>query len=370
MKLRLLLFTAIFWSTSLFLYNPDCDAHTRSKGKSAFHLNDDGFIQIQIGMTTLDFLDLADVDLGSPNAGEQAELEAERFLLRYFPKYLRINLTPGSKKCPVKFKRLERTDHKNIELYAFAQCPQKDMPHTEKLRIDWGLFTGTILMHRSFASFYLNDQLQQNWVFSRKEPKQILSIKTPSYFETGVSFFKEGFWHFMTGYDHISFLLLLFLLCAHIKSLFLLVSGFTIAHGSSLMLSYFDLLRIPSNIVELGIAFSIIVSAVHLLRAKKSVHIIEEKLDKRLFFVVLGFGLLHGLGFATLLKELLQESPFLWTGLFSFHFGLELAQLVFLVFFFLCTFKAKKHQKWPTVQKCLAAICGLAGLFWMIERLL
>jgi hypothetical protein len=368
MKFHTFVITSVLFITSVFLYSSECTAHTRSKGKSSFQLSPEGFIKIQIGMTTLDFLDLADVDLGSPNATQQDELKAERFLLKYFPKYLRIHLLPGQEQCHVKFKSLQRTDHKNIELFAFAQCPEKSMAVTKELRIDWGLFTGTILMHRSFASFFWSDVLKHNWVFSRKESKKVLTIKTPSFLDTGASFFKEGFWHFMTGYDHICFLLLIFLICAQIKPLVLLVSGFTIAHGSSLLLSYFDILRVPSSAVEFGIALSIILSALHVLQHKEKASD-DTLVDKSTFFIILFFGLIHGLGFATLLRELLQESPFLWTGIFSFHLGLELAQLLSLACFWIFALKPKSGLRWGFIKKCLAGGCGLSGLYWVLERM-
>ena len=368
MHLRSFFLTALLGTTALMTYSQDCAAHTRSKGKSTFHLSQDGFLKIQIGMTTLDFLDLADVDLGSPNATEKDEIAAEQFLLRYLPKYLGVHVLPNDKKCPVKFTSLERTDHKNIELFAFAQCPKESLEKAKEMRIDWGLFTGTILMHRSFASFFWQEKLQHNWVFSRQESKKILPITTPSFLGTSLSFFKEGFWHFITGYDHVCFLLLLFLICIHIRPLIFLVSSFTVAHGISLALSYFDLVRVASLAVEVGIALSIIISAIHLLRQKEDAHH-RPDLDKRLFAIVLFFGLIHGLGFATLLKELLQESPYLWTGLLSFHIGLELAQLLFLIIFLLGTLKLKNQQQWPAVKNILAIVCGLAGLYWVIERL-
>lgn len=368
MHLRSFFLTALLGTTSLMTYSQDGAAHTRSKGKSTFHLNQDGFLKIQIGMTTLDFLDLADIDLGSPNATDKDEIAAEQFLLRYLPKYLRVQLLPSDKKCPVKFKSLELTDHKNIELFAFAKCPKEGLEKTKEMRIDWGLFTGTILMHRSFASFFWQEKLQHNWVFSRQESKKILPITTPSFLGTSLSFFKEGFWHFTTGYDHICFLILLFLISIQMRPLVLLVSGFTVAHGISLALSYFDLVRVPALAVEVGIALSIIISAIHLLRQKEDAHR-KLNLDKRLFAIVLFFGLIHGLGFATLLKELLQESPYLWTGLLGFHIGLELAQLLFLAVFLVGTLKIKNQRQWPAMKKLLAISCGLAGLYWVIERL-
>ena len=236
------------------------------------------------------------------------------------------------------------------------------------MRIDWGLFTGTIKMHQSYTSFLWGEGFQQHWVFSRREPSKIVNLEKPSPWAASLSFFKEGFWHLTTGYDHLCFLLLLFLACTQIKTLILWVSGFTIAHGISLVLSYFNLIRIPGWIVEAGIALSILITAIHLMRSQlKKTTTTKNSLPQ--FGVIIIFGILHGLGFSFLLQELLTQSPFLWISIFSFHAGLELAQILFLSLFGVLFFQLKKHRHWARIQNTIAGSVGLLSGYWFLERL-
>ena len=343
-------------------------SHSRSKGKSVFNLSADGFLKIQIGMTTLDFLDLSNIDLASPNQQEKKRLQAEQFLTTYFPKYLKIQLEPSNVRCRVVYEKMLLPDHKNIELFVFAQCSQSAFQKAKFMRIDWGLFTGTLLMHRSFTSFYWGDGYQQNWVFSRRESTKTLSLEKPSALSAAVSFLNEGFWHFVTGYDHFCFLLLLFLACTQIKTLILWVSGFTVSHGIALLISYFDLVRIPTWAVEAGIALTILLTALHLLFSR------NQSTDKKSsswlhFAIIIGFGMIHGLGFSYLLKELLSDSPFLWLGIFSFHVGLEIAQILFLILFGIVTVTLKKNRHWLKIQTIVVSSIAILSLFWLLDRI-
>ena len=342
--------------------------HTRSKGKSTFHLSEDGFLKIQIGMTTLDFLDLSDIDLGSPNQPQENQVQAERFLTYYFPKYLKIQLEPIVVTCPVVYEKMQLPDYRNIELFVVAQCPTEQFNSAKQMRIDWGLFTGTILMHQSYTSFLWGENFQQNWVFSRREPSKTVNLEKPNAWAAGLSFFKEGFWHLATGYDHLCFLLLLFLACTQIKILVLWVSGFTIAHGISLVLSYFNLVRFPGWIVEAGIALSILLTAIHLLWSQpKHTHTSPHSWSQ--FSIIILFGILHGLGFSYLLQELLTQSPFLWLSIFSFHAGLEIAQILFLSLFGLVALQLRKRQHWTKIQNIVVGAIGLLSGYWFLERL-
>ena len=342
-------------------------SHSRSKGKSVFKLSADGYLKIQIGMTTLDFLDLSNIDLASPNEQGKKRLQSEEFLTNYFPKYLKIQLEPSNVRCRVVYEKMVLPDHKNIELFVFAQCAQSAFQKAKFIRIDWGLFTGTLLMHRSFTSFLWGDGYQQNWVFSRRASTKTLALEKPNALSAAVSFLHEGFWHFVTGYDHFCFLLLLFLACTQIKILILWVSGFTVAHGVALLISYFDLVRIPTWLVEAGIALTILLTALHLLFSQKQS--MEKSGSSWLhFLIVISFGVIHGLGFSYLLKELLSESPFLWLGIFSFHIGLETAQILFLILFGIITWQLKKHRNWLWIQNFIVSGIVILSLFWLYER--
>ncbi len=140
------------------------------------------------------------------------------------------------------------------------------------------------------------------------------------WFENLLTFIELGARHVIPmGLDHMLFVAGLALSVTAWRPLLVLVTGFTFAHSLSLALATFDLVSIPSPLVEAGIALSIMVVGVELL---------FDRADVRIkFAIVFLFGLVHGLGFATMIKGYLLGGDLI-TGLVGFNIGVELAQLV------------------------------------------
>ena len=344
------------------------EGHDRSKGKSFFTFFPDGTMNIQIGMNNLDFLDWAGIDLGSPNNIDKNQQAAERFLTYTLPKQLRIEMLPGGVSCPVKYKQMEQPDHRNIEIFAVAFCPPSQVTQNHSLRMDWGLFIATPLKHTSFSQLQVNGQTLKAWAFSDRHRKEIVSIKSPSLPDTLMSFAQEGFWHLITGWDHLWFLLLLFLSCPTFKTLIIWITTFTLAHALSLLASYLGFVQLPGHWVECGIALSICLAAWPAWK-QKSTPLQPHASTTKAFLIILGFGLLHGLGFASFLTELLAQTQSLYWALFSFHVGLELAQVLFLVGCLVLLWPLRTKKFWPQVQGALALSAFAFGLFWLWERL-
>ncbi|MEE8523692.1 MAG: HupE/UreJ family protein [Thermoanaerobaculia bacterium] len=171
-----------------------------------------------------------------------------------------------------------------------------------------------------------------------------------------------GFWHIMPqGLDHILFVLGLFLLSARWRPLLWQVTAFTVAHAVTLTLATYGVIRLPSSVIEPLIALSIAWIAFE--------NVLTSDLKPWRPFVVFGFGLLHGLGFAGVLGELgLPAAEFL-TALLSFNAGIELGQLTVLV----AAFAAVgwwRDRPWyrSRVTVPASALIGLIGLYWTIER--
>ena len=125
----------------------------------------------------------------------------------------------------------------------------------------------------------------------------------------------------------------------------------------------FRSVSVSPKIVEPMIALSIVFVAVE--------NLFTTRLNAWRPFVVFGFGLLHGLGFAEVLQELgLPRNQYV-TGLVGFNIGVELGQLaVIALAFYACAFWFR-HQPWyraRIVWPASAAI-ALTGLFWTIERI-
>lgn len=171
-----------------------------------------------------------------------------------------------------------------------------------------------------------------------------------------------GFEHILPlGLDHILFVLGLFLLSVRWKPLLWQVTAFTVAHSVTLALSMFDVVSVPSRIVETLIAVSIAYVAVE--------NIFTSKLHSWRPAVVFAFGLLHGLGFASVLQDLgLPREQFL-PAVISFNVGVELGQLAVVGLAFLAVGWIQKRDDYRKLVVIPAsAMIAAMGIYWAIQR--
>ena len=191
----------------------------------------------------------------------------------------------------------------------------------------------------------------------------LASMIPKTIFETFVDYTMLGYTHILPlGIDHILFVLGLYLLSARLRPLLVQVTAFTVAHTVTLALGLYGVVTISPAIVVPLIAVSIVYVAVE--------NILTPKLTVWRPFVVFGFGLLHGLGFAGVLQEIgLPRDDFL-AGLISFNVGVELGQLSVIAIAWLATglwFSARPWYRSRIVYPGSAAI-ALVGLYWTVER--
>lgn len=188
-------------------------------------------------------------------------------------------------------------------------------------------------------------------------------------------FLWQGAWHILIGYDHILFLVSLLLTSVLVQArpgwvaekrfskAFLNVAGvvtlFTVAHSISLGLAALEIVKLPSRPVEIVIALSIIVMAVHNIR---------PFLPGR-WIVILFFGLFHGLGFATVLGHLAFRMVDVLPVLVLFNVGVELGQLaIVLVVFPLLYMVRDKSWFIPVVVRAGSAAIAVVAAYWLLER--
>jgi HupE / UreJ protein len=186
--------------------------------------------------------------------------------------------------------------------------------------------------------------------------------------ESGLASFAKyariGFEHIVPkGLDHILFVVGLFLLSRHLRPLMWQVTGFTLAHSVSLALGIYGVVRISPAIVEPLIAASIVFVAVE--------NLFTERLQRWRPAVVFGFGLLHGLGFAGVLKEIGLPSTQFVTALIGFNLGVELGQLAVVAACFLGVGVWFRHRQWyrRAVTMPASAAIALVATVWFFERI-
>ena len=197
--------------------------------------------------------------------------------------------------------------------------------------------------------------------------KSVLISNNPrvqkSWANTFADYIPVGFTHIIPkGLDHILFVLGLLFLTPKIYPLVFQISIFTLAHTITLGLSSAGVINLSAQIIEPLIALSITYIAAE--------NIFKARLTKYRSFTIFAFGLLHGLGFASVLANFgLPQDYFLWA-LIGFNIGVELGQLVLLFAGYLIlayTFKTNAlYRTFVTIPGSL--FVGLFGLWWFFER--
>jgi hydrogenase/urease accessory protein HupE len=186
--------------------------------------------------------------------------------------------------------------------------------------------------------------------------------------ETGSSFANFivlGVKHILTGYDHLLFLFGLLVVARGFVSSLSIITSFTIAHSITLAAATFNLAQIPSWIVEPLIAASIVYVGIE--------NLLRSGVSKARQLVPFGFGLIHGFGFASVLREMDigSGSEGIVLPLFSFNFGIELGQIMVAAAVLPIIWKLRQNPMFIArlAPACSAAVVVL-GSFWFIQRVL
>ena len=176
-------------------------------------------------------------------------------------------------------------------------------------------------------------------------------------------FVPAGVHHILIGPDHLLFLIGLLLLGGTMKQLLLVVAAFTIAHSITLSLAALGMVMPPANAVEPAIALSIVyVGADNLL-------VSAGGRDTRAW-IAFAFGLIHGFGFANVLRAMdLPARALGWT-LFAFNVGVEIGQLVFVVLVasLFVWIRSRSEVAGRRLAFGGSIIVMLAGAFWFVQR--
>lgn len=172
-----------------------------------------------------------------------------------------------------------------------------------------------------------------------------------------------GFDHIVPkGLDHILFVLGLFFLATRIGPLLWQVSAFTLAHTVTLALGALDLVRIPGEIVEPIIAASIVYVGVE--------NVLARGMQPWRPAVVFGFGLLHGLGFASVLSDFGLGASHFVPKLIGFNVGVELGQLAVIAAAWLALGAFFARFGWYKTRLAAPVSVAIAAIafFWVLER--
>ncbi len=253
----------------------------------------------------------------------------------------------------------------SLDDYKISLRTTGDFPSEAKeIAIQFSPLLGDIVLHvvRPEQEMLSRNSLSRNYQIA-----QSLSNVTPSAFKVTSDYLYQGFIHILPkGLDHILFVIALLLFAKRKSSLIWQISAFTLAHTITLALGVYGVISLPSDIVEPLTALSIVYVGLENIYRAKSNSVSHSRLP-----VIFAFGLLHGLGFASVLADVgLPPSQYILS-LVAFNIGVELGQLTVIAIAFLCLL-AFRTKSWYQTRLVLALNIAIAVIatYWFIERII
>ena len=175
-----------------------------------------------------------------------------------------------------------------------------------------------------------------------------------------------GVVHILKGLDHLLFVLCLIWIAQSWRRILLTITGFTIAHSVTLALSALDIIRLATPPIEAGIALSVAFLASEVIRGSRETYTWRYPMS-----IACIFGLVHGLGFASVLRDIGLPQLHLVPALLSFNLGVEIGQVLFaLPIAFLI--RQAADREWPinSIRRFLGYCVGSLAAFWFVQRFL
>lgn len=357
------------------------EAHTTNRGKATFSVDDGGVVSVRIDMESRDLQEIVDIALTGqldPADLDTNRADAQKRLKATVPRWLRLHGDGAA--CPVASVTLRQLGTQAVRVDAVGTC--KSLPHT--LRIDWGLTQATGFNLVAVTLVQAPGGIRHTSVLSRQENSLEVVVEAPSFVTTVVSFVRLGLEHIVFGWDHLLFLLGLVLACATWRRLLLIVSGFTVAHSVTLALGATGVVKVRPELVEPVIAASIAAIAIFngwrlwadRLEAPGSCDPLRGR-PRRAPTVELGltlaFGLVHGLGFASMLQDTLgaavSEAGGAVVPLVGFNLGVELGQVVLVALAFPLLVVIGRTKAATPVFYALFSLLAAVGSYAAISRL-
>jgi hydrogenase/urease accessory protein HupE len=250
-----------------------------------------------------------------------------------------------------------------------ARVRQKFRFHTAeeitRLGLEFRFFAELTTQHRAVVNVRWGNQIRQ---YTRVGPSrlELAPPESATYWSNARDFLFWGAHHIFIGYDHIAFLFALLLGARRLRETIVIVTSFTVAHSLTLLLAALDIIRVSQVLTESLIAASIVYVSLENYFLREGTH------RWALTFV---FGLVHGVGFSTVLRERLSSVSGIVIPVLSFNVGVELGQIAILLIAFPLILwlrrgsdeciRQARHQRLIRLGSAPILILGLG---WLVER--
>ncbi|HEV2665282.1 MAG TPA: HupE/UreJ family protein [Blastocatellia bacterium] len=175
-------------------------------------------------------------------------------------------------------------------------------------------------------------------------------------------FLPLGVEHILLGFDHLAFLFALLIAGGTLREAAKIITSFTVAHSITLALATLEVIDIPAGVVEPLIAASIIYVGLE--------NVLRREIERR-WLLTFAFGLVHGFGFASALKELgVGAGVKAVAPLLSFNLGVEIGQIAVAALVLPLIWKLRQRPRFVIhyVPAC-SILVALAGGYWLWDRL-
>lgn len=349
--IRLLSSAVVLWFTSLSLASahevlPSIADMTKEGNALVFEVR----ANVESFVAGIDLNETADTndtpqaqDYDALRALEPAELE-EAFMAYWPQMAAKITVNAGDARLPLSLDRIEVGPVGNIDAVRTSAIRfRAALPEgAETVTVGWTPDLGVLVLRQMGVDAPYDGYLEQGAV---TDPISLAGGDQATGWQSFLRYIPVGFDHIVPkGLDHILFVLGLFFLSAKLRPLLLQVTLFTLAHTITLALAALGYTAFIDDFFQnqFGIEF---IAVVEPLIALSIVYVAVENIVLKGIspwrpFLIFGFGLLHGLGFASVLGEFgLPEASFI-AALIGFNVGVEVGQLAVIAVMFLCVWQA------------------------------
>jgi HupE / UreJ protein len=292
----------------------------------------------------------------------------------------------------VKFLRLSKgkyieSGNDYWELIADIEVRPEPGENTRSFLLDYDVIMHQVVNHVALVAIRNDwengkdaDNTGQAMAISRNTGNNIIypleiNLEKGSCWKGFKSMFKLGMRHIKEGTDHLLFLIVLLLPAMllvngrrwgkfggtkySIVRVLKITTAFTIGHSITLLVGALGLVKLPTQPIEILIAISILVSAIHA---------ITPIFAGRETYVTAGFGLIHGLAFASILSNLKLGTGTLAVSIVGFNVGIELMQLCIIALIVPWLMLLSHTSLYSYIRIGGAVLAGIAAIGWIVER--